>query len=274
MDASVMLAWGLKFLIITLIAIFAAYFPVVEHLPRVIGILIYPWPYLPVPRRITSGDKSLLANAQNTRWPMTPKAVEAMKEDWAAGEQDLGTIKRKSCSKRSFQLYKKLRRMWRKSWIKTRSNFKPCNFSSTTRTSPSQKKSRVIWKVANLRRCNERDTLDQIMVDGAQEQICRKYKILEQIEKDICATEKVIETAKEEAAAVKGMDEKTDSYPWRKKESGSNEKAEDTCQHAELKAVFEKACADYKYEYSHANDSEPLWRAAHAASIKVDNHAH
>jgi hypothetical protein len=42
------------------------------------------------------------------------------------------------------------------------------------------------------------------------------------------------------------------------RESGSNEKAEDTYQHAELKAVFEEACVDYKLEYSHANDSKPL----------------
>jgi hypothetical protein len=105
MDASVMLARGLKFLIITLVAVFAACCLVVEHLPRVIGILIYPSPYLPVLRRITSGDKSLLANAQNTRYSMTPRAAEAMKKDWAAEGQDLGTITRKRCSKRSFQLY-------------------------------------------------------------------------------------------------------------------------------------------------------------------------
>jgi len=69
------------------------------------------------------------------------------------------------------------------------------------------------------------------------------------------------------------MRRQTRSLDEREREA-QNENAEDTCQHAELKAVFEEACADYKLEYSHANDSEPFRRAAHAATIKVDNHAH
>lgn len=52
------------------------------------------------------------------------------------------------------------------------------------------------------------------------------------------------------------------------------EKIEDTRRHTELKAVYERGCADYKLEYCHPNDSSSLWRATHSAAIKVDEHVH
>jgi hypothetical protein len=59
----------------------------------------------------------------------------------------------------------------------------------------------------------------------------------------------------------------------KEKEELKSARLEDARQHAELKAVYETACADNKLEYAQAHESDSLWWAAHAAAVKDGEHA-